>query len=58
MITTAFVKIWGETVGAVAWNLETRMASFEYDPKFIATKTDLAPLKMPIANSNKRIFSI
>jgi serine/threonine-protein kinase HipA len=57
MITTAFVKIWGETVGAVAWNTETGVASFEYDPKFITTKTDLAPLKMPIASSNKRIFS-
>lgn len=57
MITTAFVKIWGETVGAVAWNVETGLASFEYDPKFINTKTDLAPLKMPIINSMKRIFS-
>lgn len=57
MITTAFVKIWGEKVGAVAWNTETGVASFEYYPKFISTKTDLAPLKMPIANSNKRIFS-
>lgn len=57
MITTAFVKIWGETVGAVAWNTETGFASFEYASKFINTKSDLAPLKMPIANSNKRIFS-
>jgi serine/threonine-protein kinase HipA len=57
MVTTAFVKIWGETIGAVAWNTETGLASFEYDSKFINTKSDLAPLKMPIANSNKRIFS-
>lgn len=57
MITTAFVKIWGETVGAVAWNKATGIASFEYDPKFINTKYDLAPIKMPITNSNKRIFS-
>lgn len=57
MITTAFLKIWGERVGSVAWNKETGVASFEYEPKFIATKSDLAPLKMPIANSNKRIFS-
>ena len=57
MVTTAFVKIWGETIGAVAWNAETGLASFEYDSKFINTKSDLAPLKMPIANSNKRIFS-
>lgn len=57
MITTAFVKIWNETVGAVAWNNETQLASFEYDPKFINTNTELAPIKMPIANSNRRIFS-
>lgn len=38
MITTAFIKIWDETVGAVAWNVETGMASFEYDPKFITKK--------------------
>ena len=57
MITTAFVKIWGETVGAIAWNVETAVASFEYDPKFIVSKIDLAPIKMPISNSSKRIFS-
>jgi serine/threonine-protein kinase HipA len=57
MITTAFVKLWGETVGAVAWNSDTELASFEYEPKFIAKNWDLAPIKMPIATSNKRIFS-
>lgn len=57
MITTAFIKIWDETVGAVAWNVETGIASFEYDLKFITKKWDLAPLKMPLANSNRRIFS-
>lgn len=57
MITSAFVKIWGKTVGAVIWNAETGVASFEYDPKFLATNYDLAPLKMPIRTSNKRIFS-
>ena len=57
MITTAFVKIWGETVGAVAWDVNSGTASFEYDPKFIAQKIDLAPLKMPIANGINRIFS-
>jgi serine/threonine-protein kinase HipA len=56
MITTAFVKLWGETVGAVAWNSDTELASFEYEPKFIAKNWDLAPIKMPIATSNKRIF--
>ena len=47
MITTAFVKIWGETIGAVAWDENSGTASFEYEPKFIAQSIDLAPLKMP-----------
>ncbi len=57
MITTAFVKIWNETVGAVAWNTEMRVASFEYDAKFLAKNWELAPLKMPATNARGRIFS-
>ena len=57
MITNAFIKIWDETVGAVSWNLETGTASFEYEPKFIAKNWDLAPLKMPLTSSNRKIFS-
>ena len=56
MITTAFVKIWNKTLGAVGWDTETSTASFEYDSKFINTKSDLTPLKMSIVNSNKRVF--
>jgi serine/threonine-protein kinase HipA len=56
MITTAFVKIWGETVGAVAWNEATGIASFEYEPKFTQLDWDLAPIKMPIIQGG-RIFS-
>lgn len=57
MITTAFVKIWGETVGAVAWDENSGTASFEYEPKFIAQRIDLAPLKMSINDATNRIFS-
>ena len=57
MITTAFVKIWGETIGAVAWDENSGTASFEYEPKFIVQSIDLAPLKMPINNATNRIFS-
>lgn len=56
MIERAFVKIWGETVGAVAWDSENELASFEYDSKFKSFNWDLAPLKMPI-KSNNSIFS-
>lgn len=57
MVTTAIIKIWNETVGAVAWNAEERIADFEYTPKFLEKNWDLSPIKMPIASSKGRIFS-
>lgn len=56
MITTAFVKIWGERVGAIAWNQDTELGSFEYAPNFKNLGWDLAPLKMPIG-ATESIFS-
>ena len=56
MITTAFVKIWGKTVGAVAWDSNKQLASFEYDSSFLALQWDLAPIKMPLKNGS-RIYS-
>ena len=35
MITTAFIKIWNQTIGAVAWNENTGISSVEYDPKIV-----------------------
>lgn len=55
MVKTAFVKIWGEMVGAVAWDEQEELGVFEYDPTFQNLNWDLSPLKMPI-NSGKRIF--
>jgi serine/threonine-protein kinase HipA len=56
MITTAYINLWKERVGAVAWDTSTQKASFEYDPKFIANNWEVAPLKMPL-NQASRIFS-
>ena len=56
MINTAFIKIWGETIGAVAWDENTKLASFEFDPAFIAKRQDLSPIRMPITSGNQ-IFS-
>jgi len=52
----AVVKIWGRSVGAVAWNDNPGYAVFEYDPEFRRSGWDLAPLKMPIS-ANQRIFA-
>lgn len=54
-MNVAEVKIWGELVGAVAWDERERLASFEYDHNFKKLNWDLAPLKMPIASA-KRII--
>jgi serine/threonine-protein kinase HipA len=55
-MNTAYVKIWGKLVGAVAWDESRGLTSFEYDSNFKKTGYDLAPLKMPIT-SEKSIFS-
>ncbi len=57
MITTAFINIWNKRVGAIAWDVNTELASFEFESSFLANKWDLSPLKMPIADAAKRIFS-
>lgn len=46
----AEVKIWGNLVGAVAWDNLRSYAVFEYDPKFKQLGLDLSPLKMPITD--------
>jgi serine/threonine-protein kinase HipA len=57
MITTAFINLWNKRVGAIAWDNDTGVASFQYEPSFIGNKWDVAPLKMPIANVGNKIFS-
>lgn len=53
---TAFVHIWGELAGAVAWDDATGVASFEFDNTFNRNGWDLSPLKMPV-NNREEIFS-
>jgi serine/threonine-protein kinase HipA len=55
-MNTAFVKIWNELVGAVAWDEASGIATFEYDPKFKNLGWDIAPLQMPVG-SGKSNFS-
>jgi len=52
----AEVKIWGQLVGAVAWNEATGFTTFEYDPTFKQLGWDLAPLKMAVSDS-RNVYS-
>jgi serine/threonine-protein kinase HipA len=50
-VETAYVKIWGMIVGAVSWDPEKELATFEFDRNFLEKDLDLSPLKMPIADA-------
>lgn len=49
MISTALVHIWGKLAGAVAWDDQHGVGTFEYDPSFVRTGWELSPLKMPLS---------
>ncbi|MDA0930280.1 MAG: type II toxin-antitoxin system HipA family toxin [Bacteroidetes bacterium] len=48
MISNAFVNIWNKRVGAIAWNPETGLGTFQYDKAFLNLELDLSPIFMPI----------
>lgn len=50
---TAYVKLWGMLVGAVAWDRERGFAIFEYEKTFLDKGLDLAPLKMPLVEARR-----
>lgn len=56
MINNAFVNIWGKRVGAISWNNDTGVGTFEYDSVFLKSGLDIAPVKMPVLDGG-RLFS-
>ncbi|MBU1338475.1 MAG: type II toxin-antitoxin system HipA family toxin [Acidobacteria bacterium] len=54
-VQAATVFLWGEEVGAVAWDEDRGLASFEYAPGFVKKGIEPAPLTMPLADA--RIYS-
>lgn len=56
--TIASVNLWGKSVGAVAWDENTGVGEFEFQPSFLKNEWDLAPIKMPIYEAKRgRLFS-
>lgn len=49
-MTIAEVRLWGSTIGAVAWDDAAQIARFEYDPQFQQSGIELAPLTMPLSS--------
>jgi serine/threonine-protein kinase HipA len=50
------VRIWGKTVGAVALDPKLGYYAFEYDPRFITSGIELAPLTMPLAQAREPVI--
>lgn len=47
-MTVAGVHLWGTRIGAVVWDAERELGAFEYDPDFLPSGIEVAPLTMPL----------
>jgi serine/threonine-protein kinase HipA len=50
---TATVSIWGQSVGAVLWDEKRRIGVFEYEPSFVRTGLELAPIVMALPKGRR-----
>jgi len=49
-MTVAEVRLWGRTIGAVNWDQDSAIANFEYEPSFINSGIEIAPLTMKLSD--------
>lgn len=47
-VEVAEVQLWGTRVGAVRWDPDRGLGNYEYDPAFLRSGIELAPLTMPL----------
>jgi serine/threonine-protein kinase HipA len=47
--SVAEVRLWGRTIGAVSLEEGAAIAAFQYDPAFLASGIEVAPIAMPLA---------
>lgn len=57
MINSAYIHLWNKRVGAIAWDDARGLADFEFEPSFLESNWDIAPLKMPLNRAKGRIFT-
>lgn len=44
----AEVRLWGRQIGAVVWDEAREIGVFEYEPSFLASGIEVAPLTLPL----------
>jgi serine/threonine-protein kinase HipA len=47
-MTVAAVTLWGSRIAAVSIDADARYATFQYDPAFVRSGIQLAPVTMPL----------
>ena len=53
-MTAAEVFLWGTKIGTVIFDRDTGLGSFEYDPVFLTSGIEVAPIVMPLS---RRVYS-
>ncbi len=48
MATRADITLWGRQIGAVLWNPNRSIGTFEYMPAFLDSNIEIAPITMPL----------
>lgn len=51
-MTFAEVRLWGATIGLVAWDPALAYAAFEYAPGFLESGIELSPVMMPLTQGS------
>lgn len=50
MSTVAEIKMWGTRIGAIALPAGGQVATFQYDPDFLQSNIEIAPVMMPLSS--------
>jgi serine/threonine-protein kinase HipA len=53
-VTVARVKLWGRAIGAVSIEAEDAAAVFQYEPEFVSSAIQVAPIMMPLRTAPYR----
>jgi len=52
-VSLASVRLWDRLVGAVAWDAERELATFEYDRDFLGERLDISPIHMGVQDARR-----
>ena len=53
MVIAAEIWLWGKLVGGILWDENRQLANFEFDPAFLKSGLDIAPITMPLSQGRK-----